>query len=313
VETPLSVSFVNPISSRAEPEQLLVEAIEDAQQSVDIAVYNLSLEDISDALLAADQRGVRVRLVMESDNLDSDAVQSLLDAKIPVLGDRRESLMHNKFMVVDGQEVWTGSMNYTPNGARLDRNDLIHLVSRDVAQDYTAEFEEMFTQDQFGAGSPANTPYPETTLSDGTRVEIYFAPEDQVADRLAELIRSATQSITVLAYNWTSNPLADALVEQAENGLQVRMVMDGKTAANSTGSDLERFQQSGMDVRVWRSDGLMHMKAIIVDGKIVATGSYNYTASADQKNDENVVIIHQPQLAEQYLAEFERIDQIAEP
>lgn len=308
----LSVSFTDPASSRAEPEQLLVEAIGVAKTSVDIAVYSLSLPDVRDALLSAVRRGVTVRLVMESDNLDSEQVQSLLDAKIPILGDRREGLMHNKFMVVDGKEVWTGSMNYTVNGARSDRNDLVHIVSAEVAQDYTTEFEEMFVQDQFGSGSPANTPYPTTALSDGTKIEVLFSPDDQVADRLIGLIRSAKESITVLAYTWTSNPMADALVEQADRGVNVRMVMDADLAANNTGSDLKRFQQAGMDVKVWRAGGLMHFKSIIIDGKIVATGSYNFTASAERNNDENMIIIHQPELAAKYLAEFERIDQIAE-
>ena len=63
------------------------------------------------ALVKAHRRGVDVRLVMESDNLDSHDPQALKDAGVPVLGDRREGLMHNKFIVIDRTEVWTGSMN----------------------------------------------------------------------------------------------------------------------------------------------------------------------------------------------------------
>jgi phosphatidylserine/phosphatidylglycerophosphate/cardiolipin synthase-like enzyme len=56
----------------------------------------------------------------------------------------------------------------------------------------------------------------------------------------------------------------------------------------------------------------MHHKVIILDGSIVITGSYNFSASAAEKNDENVLIIHSPEIAATYLEEFERVVQQAE-
>jgi len=102
---------------RGGPDAALAEAIDQAVLSVDVAAYSLDLWSIRDALLRAHRRGVSVRLVVESDNLDSDELIQIAEAGVPVLGDRREGLMHNKFVVIDRYEVWTGSMNFTVNGA----------------------------------------------------------------------------------------------------------------------------------------------------------------------------------------------------
>ena len=95
---------------------------------------SLNLWSIRDALLHAHQRGVVVRLVMESDNMDTSEVQDLLDAGIHIIGDQREGLMHDKFVVIDRSEVWTGSMNYTVTGAYKDNNNLLLIRSAQLTK-----------------------------------------------------------------------------------------------------------------------------------------------------------------------------------
>ena len=103
----------NPVSSsyRGGPDEALADAIRDACVSVDMAIHFLDLWSIRDALIDTHRRGVTVRLVTESDYMDVPEIQELRAAGIPVLGDRREGRMHNKFVVIDRQEVWTGSLN----------------------------------------------------------------------------------------------------------------------------------------------------------------------------------------------------------
>jgi len=109
----IQVYFTNPQSPLASQktggiDAPLAAAIDAARLSVDVAIYSLSLNSIRDALIRAHKRGVRVRMVMESENLDRSDPQKLKDAGIPILGDRREGLMHNKFVVIDNSEVWLG-------------------------------------------------------------------------------------------------------------------------------------------------------------------------------------------------------------
>jgi len=110
------VYFTEPDSAKAStlrdgPDVALAEAIHRARLSVELAADSLDLWSLREALLAAHRRGVDVRVVIETDNLASEEVQELIENGIPVRDDRSEGLMHNKFVIIDRLEVWTGSMN----------------------------------------------------------------------------------------------------------------------------------------------------------------------------------------------------------
>jgi len=290
------------------PDEQLAAAIDGARLSIDMAAYSLNLWSIRDALLRAERRGVVIRMVMESDNMDEPEVQALIDAGIPVLGDQREGLMHDKFVVIDRSEVWTGSMNYTVGGGYYDDNNLVRIRSVQAAENYTAEFDEMFVEHLFGQDVLAATPHPRLTI-DGTPVEIYFSPDDGVAARILELLQGAQESIYFMAFSFTSDELAQALLERAGAGITVAGAMDDSQVASNEGTEYDPFLQAGLDVRLDGEDGLMHHKVIIIDGRIVITGSYNFTASAEEYNDENVVIIFSEAAAVEFLREFERVHQ----
>ncbi len=294
------------------PDLPLVEAIDKAELSVDAAIYSLTLYSVRRALIQADRRGVRVRLVMESDNMDLTDVEAVKEAGIPIVGDREEGLMHDKFIVIDRLEVWTGTMNMTDAGTYLDRNTLIRLRSTQVAEDYEAEFEEMFLHDHFGPDVSDPTPHPRLTV-DGMPLEIYYSPDDHPEAILADLLQRARKSIYFLAYSFTSDPLAEAIQERAAAGVAVAGIMDAGQARSNAGSDYDSFRAAGLDVRLDGEDGLMHNKVLIIDGEIAVVGSYNFTASAARHNDENLIVFHSPEVAAQYLKEFRRIQAAAQP
>jgi len=305
------VYFTDPTSPNASkyeggPDQPLAHAIDAARFSVDMAAYSLNLWSIRDALIHANQRGVKVRMVMESDNMDVQEVQDLKDAGIPIIGDQREGLMHNKFMVIDKSEVWTGSLNFTVSGTYKDNNNLIRIQSSEVAEAYTCEFNEMFDEDLFGTDTGSTTPYPPLTIN-GTPVEIYFSPDDGVAERIIDLINGAQESIYFMAYTFTSQDIGTAIIERAHAGVSVAGVMDTDQILSNQGTEYDKFMQSGLDIRKDGNKGLMHHKVIIIDQKIVITGSYNFTKSAEISNDENIVIIFSPDVATQYLQEFQKV------
>ena len=311
------VYFTHPESLSAQtyrggPDQALVEAIDRARLSVDMAVYDLNLWSVRDALLAADQRGVTVRLVVESDNIDQDEIQELKAAGLPVLGDRREGLMHDKFTVIDRLEVWTGSMNYTLSDTYRNNNNLVRLRSERLAEDYTTEFEEMFVEDRFGPGSPADTPYSQLAV-DGTDLEVYFSPEDGTAVRLVDLVQAAQESVYFLAYSFTQDELAEALLERSQAGIDVAGVMEARQVESNTGSDYELFRDAGLDVRLDGNPNHMHHKVLIIDRRIVVTGSYNFSRSAEERNDENTLVIHSPEFTAPFLEEFQRLFAAAQP
>jgi phosphatidylserine/phosphatidylglycerophosphate/cardiolipin synthase-like enzyme len=311
-----TIYFTDPASPSASslrggPDAALAKAIDSACYSVDVAIYRLDLWSIRDALIRAHRRGVRVRVVTDSDHEDEAEIVDLRTAGILVIGDRREPLMHHKFIVIDGIDVWTGSMNYTVSGAYRNNNNLIRIRSSRVGQDYTREFEEMFLEDRFGALSEADTPYPTLTI-DGVQVEVYFSPDDGVEDRIVDVLRRAETSIDFMVYTFTSDALAETMLARAKVGVQVRGVIERDQASN-LGSDHELFRQAGLDVRMDGNPGNMHHKVIIIDRSIVITGSNNFSRSAEEHNDENVLILYDVEVGQEYLLEFERIFEMAIP
>ncbi|KPK88431.1 MAG: hypothetical protein AMJ88_19030, partial [Anaerolineae bacterium SM23_ 63] len=262
-------------------------------------------------LIRAHMRGVRVRVVTDSDHEDEAEIVDLRGVGILVIGDQREPLMHHKFIVIDGVEVWTGSMNYTVSGAYRNNNNLIRIRSSRVGQDYTREFEEMFLEDRFGALSETDTPYPVLTI-DGIQVEVYFSPDDGVEDRIVDVLRGAEESIDFMVYTFTSDALAEVILERAKGGVDVRGVIE-KDQASNPGSDYERLRQAGLDVRLDSNPRNMHHKVIIIDGSIVITGSFNFSRSAEEHNDENILILYDVGVSQEYLLEFKRIFEIASP
>lgn len=291
---------------RGGPDSALAQAIDAARFSVDAAIYHLNLWSIRDALIAAHQRGVQVRVVVESDNLDEVEVQDLRRAGIAVLGDRRESLMHHKFVVIDGLEVWTGSLNFTVNGAYRNDNNLLRLRSTQLAENFTAEFDEMFVEDLFGNDIRAATPHPILTIN-GLRVETYFSPDDGVADQILTLIAAAEERIDFMAFSFTSDAIAEALLESAGRGVAVTGIFEESQYYSNQGGEYDRLRAAGLAVFLDGNPYNMHHKVIVIDSQIVITGSYNFSRSAEEFNDENILILYSPELAADYQTEFARV------
>jgi phosphatidylserine/phosphatidylglycerophosphate/cardiolipin synthase-like enzyme len=288
----------------------LVDAIDAARLSLDIAAYSLSLNSVRFALINAHKRGVQVRVVMESTNMDRSDPQALIEAGIPVVGDNMDGLMHNKFMVIDKSEVWLGSMNFTDSGAYDDNNNLMRIHSTKLAENYSVEFKEMFEDDMFGPDIVPQTPNPTVTI-DGTKIDNYFSPDDGVINALVSLLNGAEESIHFLTFSFTSNELGDIVRAKDESGLTIAGVMDEEQISSNQGTEFDPFKQAGIDVRIDGNAGQMHHKVFIVDEKIVVLGSYNFSQNAEVRNDENIIIVYNPVIAEQFVMEFERVQKVA--
>jgi phosphatidylserine/phosphatidylglycerophosphate/cardiolipin synthase-like enzyme len=197
-------------------------------------------------------------------------------------------------------------MNFTTGGGYLDNNNLIRLRSSKLAEDYTHEFEQMFIDDHFSSNKTASTPNPSVTVN-GSLIEVYFSPEDGTLNHILAAVNAAQESISFLAYSFTSDELADAMIEQAKSGVSVWGVFDKDQYHSNTGTEFDTLHNAGIDVRLDGNPRLMHHKVIIIDGQIVITGSYNFSNNAEHNNDENSLIIHNQDIAAQYLAEFQQI------
>jgi len=291
-------------------DEAVIADINTAQQQVDVASFDYNLPGVNRALLAARQRGVQVRLVLDDGNLDDEEMarlsDELVDAGIPIAWDQRGAFMHNKFVIIDRTVLWVGSWNLSVNDTYKNNNNVLRFAIPELAANYTAEFEEMFVNGLFGPRSPAATPYPVIQLSDGTEIETYFSPEDNPRAALLARLRQAEREIDFMAFSFTDSEMARILLEKARNGVRVRGVFEARNATSES-SAYNTLRQAGLDVRLDGNRYTMHHKVVIIDGRIVITGSYNFSASAAESNDENLLIITNPELASRYQAEFEKV------
>jgi len=144
-------------------------------------------------------------------------------------------------------------------------------------------------------------------------VETYFSPDDGTANEIIDLIESADKSIYFLAFSFTSDPIAAALIEKAAQGVVVSGIFEESQYHSNRGGEYDNLRSAGLDVRLDGNSKNMHHKVFIIDEQIVITGSYNFSRSAEERNDENTLIIYNAEVAELFLTEFDRIIEKTNP
>ncbi len=284
------------------PFRTVMHLIRSARHSIHVAVFEIDNMDLALALVDARDRGVDVKVVTDERNARERAVRYLMKKGIPVVLDYRKNFMHDKFAIIDGRYVITGSTNWTDNGFFFNDNNVVIINSRNIASSYEKEFEEMFEEHLFGPESPANTPC--CYLLDSMRVEVYFAPEDGVSRHIVELIDDAEKTVHFMAFSFTSDRIAKAMIRALRRGVEVSGIMEKRDLSNPH-TQYGRLRRAGVDVVPDRNPRIMHNKVIVVDSAVVITGSYNFSNNADRYNDENVVVIFDRNLALKYLKYYD--------
>ncbi|MCY3864645.1 MAG: phospholipase D-like domain-containing protein [Chloroflexi bacterium] len=290
-------------------EMALVEAIQETQDQLDVAAFEMNSEPIVEAILEAHQRGVAVRIVTDDDHGLNDkadeALRSFQAAGVPLVDDGRSGLMHNKFMILDGRAVWTGSWNYTVNGTYRNNNNVLVLENEWAAAAFQAEFDEMFERGEFGTRS-TDDGIVRFSHADG-EVSLIFASEaDEVSGLRAEIARAA-RSIHIMTFVFSLEELAEAiLLQAAQADLVLRGVFE-KRNSTASWSQMPALHCAGAEIRQDGNRYTLHHKVIIIDEHTVITGSFNFSNSAAKRNDENIVIIRNADIARLYLDEWRHI------
>lgn len=311
------VYFADPVNMR-DPDnyagsiaEILITKIDAAQNSIHIASFEFNLTPVADALIRAHERGVDVRWVTDDEHgLESDEepgrgqFEMLEGAGIELKDDQRSALMHNKFWIFDRKIVWTGSTNITENGIFKQDNNVIVIHSPALADIYEREFDEMWNG-EFGPRSTSTVDDQSITVGD-TQMQVLFAPEDDAVEHILPYLEVAQTSIRFLAFSFTHDDLGEAMRNRSEAGVDVMGVFE-KTGSSVSYSELGLMYCNGMAVRRDENSAFLHHKVIVVDEKIVITGSLNFSINGNESNDENVLIVDNADIASLYIQEFDRI------
>lgn len=306
----------------------LVAYIDRATESIDLAIYsfsNITSASVPEALNRASARGVQVRVIACGTNQNSGV--NSLNAEIPVLiapdENNRDGIMHNKFAVIDAESanpekplVWTGSTNISYNQIVFDANNMIFIQDQALARAYKIEFEEMWGSSsaqpneanaKFGAEKTDNTPH--EFIIGGRRVESYFSPSDGTNQQIIDAIQTADFNLNVATMLITRTDVALTIEDANARGVAVNILTEGDANTTTVNSILENALGAGSFVFDTHY-GILHHKYAVIDNNkeesdpLVITGSHNWSNSANEINDENTLIIHSEDIANQYYQNF---------
>ena len=304
-----------------------------ATQTLDITIYNWNNDTIRNAVNAAADRGVRVRLIYDGSTSSVTPKSSLLKPAVVRVARNNPSgvygIMHNKFVVIDANStnpnaayVWTGSTNWTSAQLNIDRNSAIVMQDQSLARVYTMEFEEMWGGSGaqpgtllFGPSKTDNTPH--YLRIGGKAVESWFSPTDNVNGHLIQTVQTADNDLHIASMVITQVDIARAVRDQILlRGIAPcsEGVTNDTATADGTGLVFRTIRQ-GMSPRFLKKTAtspsyIFHHKYLIVDAGNPASdptlfvGSHNWSAAANTTNDENTLIVHDNAIVNQYYQEF---------
>jgi len=315
----------------------IIDQINAAQLTIDVAIYSFDIAGPADALIAAHQRGVQIRFVYDNRSPYQTQVTRLMSAGIRVIDDALgpndgTEIMHHKLWVFDANSpdpavpvVVSGSWNLSSQGTYTDAQNVVFIQDQALARVCTAEFDEMWgsttavpnpTYSRFGVRKLDDTPH--VFNIGGRRVEMYFAPSDPWIQAVIREVRAADYSIHFCVMSYTRYDLCNEMEERWMNvpGMEVRGVFDSSESGNTSSQyfpmhgELEYAWNPPADVWLDAETGTLHHKYMIIDvnrsgsDPVLVTGSANWSNAAVEENDENVCIIHDAPVANCYFQEF---------
>lgn len=307
----------------------LVQYILRATETIDIAIYNLSssasIADIAGALNTAYANGIQVRVIYNQDTGNTGI--STLHPGIPRLISpvpqfpNGYGIMHHKFLVFDAfssnpnqSVVWTGSTNLTVQQINTDANNVVIVQDQSLAKVYTMEFEEMWGSStaapnlglsRFGPDKKDDTPH--VLNVGGDRVEVYFSPSDKTTSQIVRTINSTSDDLLVNTMLITRSDLASAINFRHFAGVNVGVLVNTEAQTTVWGTLLSAL--AGRLGEFSGFTGTLHHKLMIGNSMsgnnpYVLTGSHNWSTSAEDRNDENTLVVFNAELANQYYQEF---------
>jgi phosphatidylserine/phosphatidylglycerophosphate/cardiolipin synthase-like enzyme len=258
---------------------------------------------------------VRVRLVLEGDYLRASRARSdpfepggahepnlqiyaaCQRARMEVRTDYNAAIFHQKFIVRDSHGGNTGllmgSTNFTPTGTDENLNHVIITEDKGLTGEYQAEFDEIWGG-TFGDKRLRHDPAPRNNRISGVRVKALFAPDHAPEMEIMKQMLKARERIDFAVFTFArSSGIDDTMAALARSGIIIRGIIDGAQGGQHWAPTNE-LAAAGCDIHLSRNVGALnklHHKLMVIDGKVIIAGSFNYTEPATRLNDENILVI----------------------
>jgi phosphatidylserine/phosphatidylglycerophosphate/cardiolipin synthase-like enzyme len=271
--------------------------IDKAFSSIKMAMYYLTNKHITQSLINAHKRGIKIQVVTDDKMIKKRYFQRLIDAGIKVIDDGdKYSLMHNKILIIDKDILWISSANYTVYSFYRNYDNFLKISDKKVIKYYDKKFNRLYANNR-----ELLKPY----ISD--KIEVYFSPDTNFENKIIDIISKAKESINFLAFAFTNSKITDALISAKNRGVKIKGVFDKAQNNYQKYSQYKVLKQNNISVILDKNPKKLHSKVIIIDKKVVITGSYNFTKKANNKNDENSIVIYDKVIAKEYINDFKKI------
>jgi hypothetical protein len=266
------------------PAPALANLIDNAQSQVLFCMFRFNHTELVDALLAANKRGLEVRVLTDQDYWTStyaDSYETLRQSGIEVRVEQSivDTVMHHKFVVLDRSTVWTGDWNAHTNDSYKAYHTALHIYNQDLADIYAQAFESLWegqVPDSIStilaaSGKSVVTP-------SGAMLTAYFPPAHPGADVMTKAVAQAKRSVQIVHSYINNRGLIVELVRAAQRGVDVRIVY------GSTHGRIEKaLALHNVDAR--KGKMFIGCKYAVIDDWIFITGSWNAgTIEADFEN-----------------------------
>ena len=293
------------------PDQQITDALNSiihcANESIRAALYQTSWEAVVQAFAARLESAPNLTIELVIDDSQCPRVGGILqcpwakleaDPRVTIVDDSRSKLMHHKFIIRDGTQVWVGSANMTTGSLCNDVNDSVVIDEPKIVEAYNSQFDEYFSKGEFGpreSGEPVQAGL----------YTVYFGPVSPLSQpapwfqAMIGAIDEAKTSIDFMIYAFTREEISDALLRAKSRGVTVRGVVSNLYANDAPALSLKA---GGVDIR----KGRVHSKLMTIDNELVITGSANWSRNAWQ-NNENSLWISEGRVANRYTEEFNRV------
>ncbi len=310
VNKDIQIYFTTPYSTSDQLKNRVLEILGSAQTSIHMAVYSLKDYDIINLLKKKIKDGVDVEIAMEAGNVNFSVIRlKKMGAKL-YLDDNPNALTHDKFIIVDNEWTITGSTNFTPNGFEYNCNNSVVIHSKSVAEDFEREFNN-FKNGKFHTEKTTDNKF--NFNVDGVKIEVYFSPQDDVRDKIFHYLSTVNYNLYFSIYAFSDYQMANTFELLKAKGCKVYGIMDEDwDGPGGYGYNIYESLKDKINVQLDKNkEGLWHNKFIIIDADtksdpMVLTGSYNFTLSANYKNDENLIVMHSQKAADIYEDYFQR-------
>lgn len=299
----------------------IVDAINRAGRTLDVALYNLQIDDAVAALVRARQRGVKVRVLFDKAHVYPEAgkqIKAVIDSGIETRtmnGRGGTGAMHCKYAVFDGTLLQTGSANWSGFAESFSYENIMFTADPDIVGGYGRNFDWMWAQAK-PAGQPEapaakptpppSDPTPDVEFNGVSLPDYAFSPRGGTEAAIIKALDAARSSVDVAMFTLTSANIMEALKRASARGVKVKLLL----FRGQKFPFLQEAKESRITLR-WKDGrkekGQMHNKFAVLDRRLLINGSFNWTVTAETFNTENTIFTAEPEYAGAYQAEFDSL------